>query len=802
MALQDERDTMSMFPLQATEIVYIAAAVGTATILAAIVTLVRYRRQAARMRAEMQHMLDVLEQTRKAASNIEDRLPVGRDDETDDEVELPAHSAGRMIEVPAPLAEAFAHDNVVLFVGHSTIVREGAPTRREFLEKVISETKSSITDAYQGSGRTRGSLRAYMRRNGEDAATEILVSEIGAGRFAHFVREAYAAAQPTAALEQLCQQPSITAFVSTGSDDVVAQAAGGIVVTPRATADFEQFVRTPERVVLQLGGQLDNPATLIFAESQLKSAIAEAPDLRALLNTYLSARTVLFVGMTYGEIANLLDAVGIFNTPSNRSYALLEREPDFELTADRALARFNIQPISIGGREDFEQFSQSLINSAARRRVSRGERTVRSEATDAVVVHELRLKNIGPFAEARVRFASDWTVILGNNGVGKSTILRAIALVLAGTDRDSQRYARTLLKRGAKSGSIELVVEAVPRQVTYQVQLSLEGDRVNASGAVSPLQAGALTAFGFPAVRGVSLPLAMEPSTISPETLPRVSDVRPLLEGGVDPRMQDVRAWIRQCGTIKQDTSAPAKERKRAAVMIESFFSIVDAMAPGFDLRFSGVDTTRNEILLRTSDGEIPMDYVSQGMISMMGWLGVLIQRLFDIDPEMMDTVTARAVVLVDEMDGHLHPEWQQNLVPVLRERFPLVQFITTTHSALMVGSLGEHEVVRVVRSGGELDVEHIDKSFKGYRVDQILTDEPFGMASTRAAEWLQLRDEYARLLSMSRRDAEQERRYLELDALIDEIPPPFERRADRIAYENAVKDDSARYPSSDRSDP
>jgi predicted ATP-dependent endonuclease of OLD family len=75
----------------------------------------------------------------------------------------------------------------------------------------------------------------------------------------------------------------------------------------------------------------------------------------------------------------------------------------------------------------------------------------------------------------------------------------------------------------------------------------------------------------------------------------------------------------------------------------------------------------------------------------LLGWVGYLCQRLKETaqdsnsDPLSTD---GYALVLIDEVDAHMHPRWQQVLVRRLKQVFPNVQFIASTHSPLIVGGL------------------------------------------------------------------------------------------------------------------
>ncbi len=74
------------------------------------------------------------------------------------------------------------------------------------------------------------------------------------------------------------------------------------------------------------------------------------------------------------------------------------------------------------------------------------------------------------------------------------------------------------------------------------------------------------------------------------------------------------------------------------------------------------------------------------------------------MDNEDIDTDTVlntEAIVLIDEIDCHLHPKWQLNIIPAMRTLFPNTQFIMTTHSPLIVKSVNPNEVIKL---GGEID--------------------------------------------------------------------------------------------------
>jgi predicted ATP-binding protein involved in virulence len=279
------------------------------------------------------------------------------------------------------------------------------------------------------------------------------------------------------------------------------------------------------------------------------------------------------------------------------------------------------------------------------------------------------------------------------------------------------------------------------------------------------LEAGSFFALGFPAMRG-SGTQRLEPRRQDESHHPRPADVLPLIRGGLDPRMMSLKQWIINAYVrSKDDRLGPRRERH--ATMIQKLFELLDDLTPGFDLRFHGCDTETFEVLLQTSDGVLPIEYVSQGMSATIGWVGLLLQRLLDVYADAENPERQHALLLIDEIDSHLHPEWQQQLVPKIKQHFPGLQVVASTHSVLLAGNLEAGELTRIRRIDGKLTVEPLQHSFKGYRFDQILTDKPFGMSSARSTTFEDARQEYAELLGKSVRSGGEEQRF---GALVDRI--------------------------------
>jgi hypothetical protein len=187
-----------------------------------------------------------------------------------------------------------------------------------------------------------------------------------------------------------------------------------------------------------------------------------------------------------------------------------------------------------------------------------------------------------------------------------------------------------------------------------------------------------------------------------------------------------------------------------------------------------------------------------------LSWIGIVVQRLYEVTPirpDVDDAMQGYALILMDEIDAHMHPSWQQQLLVRLKKLLPNVQVIATTHSPLVVAGLEVEEVTRFMRDQAGMVVQvPLDKDMTEGRADQILTGDLFGLDSTLAltpTTAVQM-DEYKVLLGKSARTADEEKRFTELDRLLQARIPPagaenkLERRAQELVQAVLEADYSA----------
>ncbi len=148
------------------------------------------------------------------------------------------------------------------------------------------------------------------------------------------------------------------------------------------------------------------------------------------------------------------------------------------------------------------------------------------------------------------------------------------------------------------------------------------------------------------------------------------------------------------------------------------------------------------------------MGALSDGYVTTARWIIDLVARWAEeaaIDghpPDGSFNTRMTGLVLIDELDVHLHPRWQTEVVQTLRRLFPLLSFVATTHNPLtLLGTeAGEVHVLRRDEVTGGVEIRQVDVP-KGMRTDQVLTGEWFGLPSTVDNETLALLDRHRELL-------------------------------------------------------
>lgn len=175
-----------------------------------------------------------------------------------------------------------------------------------------------------------------------------------------------------------------------------------------------------------------------------------------------------------------------------------------------------------------------------------------------------------------------------------------------------------------------------------------------------------------------------------------------------------------------------------------------------FVLEFGGVEV------------KIPATWLSQGYQGTIAWVADLIGQIFWEAGEAVPPREMEGLVLIDEIDLHLHPRWQAMLVPALKRTFPRIQFIATTHSPMILPGLKQEEVV-VLRLGEDGHVHAHPAPFSpALKTGSEIYDGFFGIHELFPTELGRILRDWSWLANDPERSEEDERRMRALGAKLD----------------------------------
>ncbi len=453
-------------------------------------------------------------------------------------------------------------------------------------------------------------------------------------------------------------------------------------------------------------------------------------------------------------------------------------------------------------------------------------------------LRKIRLKNIKCFSELELDFITQdvprlWTAILGQNGLGKSTLLQAIGIALAGPGamRELLPIAEGWVRSGQAYGEIEAELSWTegdaqipkwPKKTPYIVRYAVIGEEANGRNLPPYLvqqYAGVPIVVEWPGESATSKEQEKVSKDISRLKQTAYAEGKPgwfacgygpfrRLSGGAqaadrilysgrksarfitlfreDAALTNATEWLvslyntgRDGNEISQRTLALVKQAFKEYLLPRPAELLVNA---------------QSALLRMEAHAPVRFRDLSDGYRSMLA-MGLDLMRWISLAfPEAENLMETAGVVVIDELDAHAHPAWQREIGHWLRLKFPKLQFIVATHSPFLAqvadepgGNIVLEQILNGVQKRDTLE------SVETWRADQILTDL-MDLKTTRSPEverkinrlreLTQKREELAR--KKQPLSAQQEAEYEQLSLWVEQLPPAIEdpskrRRAEAI---------------------
>ncbi len=335
-------------------------------------------------------------------------------------------------------------------------------------------------------------------------------------------------------------------------------------------------------------------------------------------------------------------------------------------------------------------------------------------------IRDLHVTNIGPFDDMTFEFDEHINVFVGPNSSGKSTTLMTLANIVT--------YPFTLPGRLCKTAPAAFTVHIVgrdgqPQELTGVLPLDQEALAYHSRWATILTTLG-YSAFvpalrqntGFRSSGSIAESKWIETSQLPEELLLRQSllptDAALIRAEAVLERMVEFadRAVRR---------NDPAMRR-----LLTQIASIASEILDGFPVEFWRIAEDRDGVFpqFRTLDGDIAFDVFSQGTQSVLQWLAYVLISYAKYYGYPSNLAEQPGIMIIDEIDAHLHPTAQQRIIPILRRHFPKMQIFCSTHSPLMLVGLQPGQIQLLQRdSHGTVTVSRNTTAIAGQSTDAVL---------------------------------------------------------------------------------
>ena len=361
-------------------------------------------------------------------------------------------------------------------------------------------------------------------------------------------------------------------------------------------------------------------------------------------------------------------------------------------------------------------------------------------------IREFTVVNFRGFPnEKTFRVSERFTIIAGVNGRGKTSLLDGLALLISRLFRslrlsaDRQRATTvTDVFDGSDHTSLSMRINCAGIPLNFSIAFRPDSSKVRAEKLPNSVKLQIVNNYGDPDRADDQAPVAIYYTTDRaglrlPRTLPVELPTGHQLahNGALSNRLVDYRDFVARYRVWR------AQERSRE---VSAFEKALGVFLEGFsDLQ---VETQPLRLTVRKGDSRLSINQLSDGERSFIAILGDMIRRLALANPDLDDPLQGHGVVLIDELELHLHPTWQRQIVGNLRETFPNIQFIGTTHSPFVIQALRPGELINLdpdERSG------YADKSIEDIAENVMGIDLP--QKSIRYGEMMRAAEKYFHLL-------------------------------------------------------
>ncbi len=408
-------------------------------------------------------------------------------------------------------------------------------------------------------------------------------------------------------------------------------------------------------------------------------------------------------------------------------------------------------------------------------------------------INQLTVKNFRGFAERQFDFSDQFNVLIGDNGTGKTAVLEALDIAIGSLflnfNEIVPRHIRPEQVRRAKyeiggvpdrPSQYPVVIQSQgivnQKDISWERTLNKKGGRTTRIGAEDIATISKEFQVAVQDGKDALLPILGYYGTgrlwLQKKEKVVKSPPPSRMDGyidALDPQSNEKMwvAWFRQreLAIVQKNKPSPHLEAVKQAVS--------ECLGSEYVLEY---DLGEESLMVQTPAGQrLPSNLLSDGVRNMLGMVVDIAYRAAILNPQLKEDVvkSTPGIILIDEIDLHLHPNWQRTVVDDLRRTFPQIQFFASTHSPFIVQSLRQGELIVLDEN---LAGEYVNKSIEDIAETLMKVDLP--QRGERYQQMFESAKTYYKILQDAKNYSPDE--LTSAKQKLDELVAPF---SDNVAY-------------------
>ena len=348
-------------------------------------------------------------------------------------------------------------------------------------------------------------------------------------------------------------------------------------------------------------------------------------------------------------------------------------------------------------------------------------------------LEKIKYTNFRGLKTGELSFEKDLTVIIGKNGAGKTSVLSAVAIALSwiiarfkseklngqyiDIDSITNPHWHSMIEYKFDEFEDNITIPNKSKQgISKRFSLNIETLKNYTSNKKNEFEeSGFKNSVPTFVYYGVKRAVVDIPLRIRNKEYTLLDTYKDCLNGAAN--FRDFFTWFRNQEDIENELKLNGcQQPNKCTRELDTFRKALSIFMP----EYKGIRVQRSPLRMQLwKDNEIVYaNQLSDGEKTFLALIGDLCHRLVLANPTLPDPLQGEGIVLIDEIDLHLHPEWQGDFATKLNEVFPNIQFIITTHSPHVINRIAP-EKIRILNKN---NVECPDYSY-GMPVSVVLED-------------------------------------------------------------------------------